>query len=68
MYHIVAESEDAIASIWALAERMQCLAMLLRAAQDLCTGSVASISNWAIALKVTMYHIVAESKDAMASI
>jgi len=51
MYHFVAESEDARASIWTLAEMMQCLAMLLLAAQVLCTGSVASISDWAIALK-----------------
>ena len=78
MYHFVAESEDAMASIWTLAERMQCLAMLLLAAQALCTGSVASISDWAIALKVNIIishragsyvePFCAESKDAMASI
>jgi hypothetical protein len=48
---IVAESKEALALIWTLAEVAQCFAMLLLAAQVLCSALVANISGQAIALE-----------------
>jgi len=51
LYHLVMGSEDALSSVLTVAEMLQCLALLLLAAQVLTSGSVAGISARAIGLE-----------------
>jgi len=48
LYHILMDSEDSFSAILTVAEMLQCLALVLLAAQVVVTGSVASISARAV--------------------
>lgn len=51
LYFMVSGTEDAFAAVFTVATMLQCLAMLLLAAQVICSGTVSSISGRAVALE-----------------